>query len=80
MSATVSFITGYPEETREDQAATLDLMATCFVRRKTPLNVQLHLLTPEPGTELLQQYRDSIAYDGHVSTSISRTSSRMTVR
>jgi radical SAM superfamily enzyme YgiQ (UPF0313 family) len=69
MSATVSFITGYPEETREDQAATLDLMASCFApaRRRSPLNVQLHLLTPEPGTELLNQYRDSIAYDGHVS-------------
>ena len=55
MSATVSFITGYPEETREDQVATLDLMASCFLpaRRRSPLNVQLHLLTPEPGTELL---------------------------
>jgi hypothetical protein len=29
--------------------------------------VQLHLLTPEPGTELLNQYRDQIAYDGHIS-------------
>jgi len=69
MSATVSFITGYPEETAEDQAATLDLMASCFapVRRRSPLNVQLHLLTPEPGTELLNNNRDAIAYDGHVS-------------
>ena len=67
MSATVSFITGYPEETGEDQAATLDLMASCFHRPQTPLNVQLHLLTPEPGTELLEQNREKIAYDGHIS-------------
>lgn len=67
MSATVSFITGYPEETREDQVATLDLVASCFDRGRTPLNAQLHLLTPEPGTELLRQYRDAIAYDGHIS-------------
>jgi radical SAM superfamily enzyme YgiQ (UPF0313 family) len=69
MSATVSFITGYPEESRDDQIATLDLMASCFVprRRRSPLNVQLHLLTPEPGTELLNQYQESILYDGHVS-------------
>lgn len=67
MSATVSFITGYPEETREDQNATLDLMGACFDREASPLNVQLHLLTPEPGTELLNEYRDRIAYDGHIS-------------
>ncbi len=69
MSATVSFITGYPEETREDQLATLNLMGTCFIpsRRRTALNVQLHLLTPEPGTDLLNEYRNSIRYDGHVS-------------
>jgi radical SAM superfamily enzyme YgiQ (UPF0313 family) len=67
MSATASFITGYPEENQADQAATLDLMGHCFEKRKAPLNVQLHLLTPEPGTELLNQYRDKIAYDGHIS-------------
>ena len=67
MSSTVSFITGYPEETRADQKATLDLIGDCFKRDSAPLNVQLHLLTPEPGTQLLNQYRDKIAYDGHIS-------------
>lgn len=67
MSSTASFITGYPEETHEDQNATLDMIASCFDRRRSPLNVQLHLLTPEPGTELLSQYKEQIAYDGHVS-------------
>ncbi len=67
LSSTVSFITGYPEETRADQKATLDLIGDCFARDGAPLNVQLHLLTPEPGTQLLHQYRDKIAYDGHIS-------------
>jgi hypothetical protein len=67
MLATVSFITGYPEETRDDQNATLDLVGSCFARDTVPLNVQLHLLTPEPGTELLQNCRDQISYDGHIS-------------
>ena len=67
MSSTVSFITGYPEEAKADQAATLDLVGACFSRDEAPLNVQLHLLTPEPGTELLNEYGDQIAYDGHIS-------------
>lgn len=67
MSATASFITGYPEETEEDQKATLDLMGSCFEYDRAPLNVQLHLLTPEPGTALLAKYQDKIAFDGHIS-------------
>lgn len=67
MSATVSFITGYPEETRSDQTATLEMIGNCFGKDQAPLNVQLHLLTPEPGTALLAQYHDRIAYDGHIS-------------
>lgn len=67
MSATLSFITGYPEETHEDQSATLDMIGTCLDKQATPLNIQLHLLTPEPGTDLLSQYSDEIRYDGHVS-------------
>lgn len=67
MSATVSFITGYPEEELKDQEGTLDLIGSCFSRETSPLNVQLHLLTPEPGTELLHEYQDRITYDGHIS-------------
>ena len=52
MPATVSFITGFPQEEQEDQDGTLDLMGSCFYRNSTPLNVQLHLLMPEPGTQL----------------------------
>jgi hypothetical protein len=63
---TVSFITGYPDETDEDQAATLDCVGSTF-RRRTPIVRQLHLLTPEPGTKLLEQDADRLHFDGHVS-------------
>jgi radical SAM superfamily enzyme YgiQ (UPF0313 family) len=64
---TVSFITGYPQELATDQAATLDLIGSCFYRRPPPSNIQLHLMTPEPGTELLAQFRDRLAFDGFIS-------------
>ena len=66
ISATVSFIVGYPQEEQVDQDETLDLAGSCYYRRSTPLNVQLHLLTPEPGTHLIHEYAPSLAYDGHV--------------
>ena len=67
LSATVSFITGYPQEEQKDQDGTLDLMGSCFHRSGPPLNVQLHLLTPEPGTKLVEDFSARMAYDGHVS-------------
>jgi radical SAM superfamily enzyme YgiQ (UPF0313 family) len=67
MATTISFITGYPEETLEDQCATLNLIGASFHRTCAPLNAQLHLLTPEPGTALLAQYQSDMAYDGHIS-------------
>jgi radical SAM superfamily enzyme YgiQ (UPF0313 family) len=67
MSATVSFITGYPEEDQGDQNATLNMIGGCFSRGGPPLNVQLHLLTPEPGTQLMKEYGNRIEFDGHIS-------------
>lgn len=62
ISTTTSFIIGYPEETLADQCATLD-MAGRLHRR--PLNrSQIHLLTPEPGTTLLEQHGASLRFDG----------------
>src|SRR5581483_11428854 len=59
-----SFITGYPEEEADDQAGTFDMAARLWLRRDKPL-VQLHLLTPEPGTPLIAQYGDRMGFDGH---------------
>jgi radical SAM superfamily enzyme YgiQ (UPF0313 family) len=66
MAATASFITGYPDEQQEDQDATLDLIGSAFYRCAETLMVQLHLLTPEPGTRLMEQYGGRLVYDGHV--------------
>lgn len=57
---TVSFITGFPEETIADQDATLDMIGRLV--RIDPARVlpQLHILTPEPGTELDRSYPTTI--------------------
>jgi radical SAM superfamily enzyme YgiQ (UPF0313 family) len=67
MRATASFITGYPEEEQEDQDRTLDLIGSCFYECPEHLMVQLHLLTPEPGTRLAAEFREELEYDGHIS-------------
>jgi radical SAM superfamily enzyme YgiQ (UPF0313 family) len=67
MNATVSFITGYPQEELDDQKDTLDLIGSCFRRSRPPHNVQLHMMTPEPGTELLEEFEGALAFDGHIS-------------
>jgi radical SAM superfamily enzyme YgiQ (UPF0313 family) len=66
MSAVASFITGYPQEEQADQNETLDLIGACFTRPQELVKVQLHLLTPEPGTKLIRDFADALAYDGHV--------------
>src|SRR5215831_16953461 len=66
MVSTASFITGFPEEEQADQDQTLDLMGRCFAQGEET-TVQLHLLTPEPGTGLTQRLGSSVAYDGHIS-------------
>jgi hypothetical protein len=67
MEATLSFITGYPQEEQADQNETLDFIGACMERNRAPLSVQLHLLTPEPGTQLLEDFRKDLDYDGHIS-------------
>ncbi|MGI8583149.1 MAG: B12-binding domain-containing radical SAM protein [Chitinophagaceae bacterium] len=65
---TLSFITGYPQETPDDQNQTLNLIGTSFNKRtETGINVQLHLLTPEPGTALLNEFQKSMEFDSHIS-------------
>lgn len=64
---TTSFITGYPEEEDADQRQTLD-RAGRYHHRGDGLNEsQLHLLTPEPGTELIAKYGPELRIDDHVS-------------
>jgi radical SAM superfamily enzyme YgiQ (UPF0313 family) len=61
-----SFITGYPEEEKEDQDSTVNLAAR-LLRRPDRLNEsQLHLLVPEPGTQLTAKYGKQLFYDGYI--------------
>ncbi|MBZ9850003.1 B12-binding domain-containing radical SAM protein [Mesorhizobium sp. CA14] len=52
ISPTASFIIGFPEEEDEGQNATIDLIGECILCFGDDVTVQLHMLTPEPGTEL----------------------------
>jgi hypothetical protein len=62
IETTASFITGYPEELEQDQAATLDMLGRCFRPSCLP---QLHMLAPEPGTPMFEQFSGGLEYDGY---------------
>jgi radical SAM superfamily enzyme YgiQ (UPF0313 family) len=62
IETTASFITGYPEESQQDQDDTLDMLGRCFRPACLP---QLHLLTPEPGTPMFEEHGSRLAHDGH---------------
>ncbi|MDH4185359.1 MAG: B12-binding domain-containing radical SAM protein [Nitrospira sp.] len=66
---TVSFITGFPDENADDQDATLDLLGELLKISPERVLPQLHLLSPEPGTELWNAqttlHFDSIGPDCH---------------
>lgn len=66
MSPTTSFIIGYPQETLEEQDETLDMAGDCLLFAES-VSSQVHVLTPEPGTDLLNQHATSVKYDGYVS-------------
>jgi len=53
INCTVSFITGFPEETEDDQRRTLDLLGSLLEIDPGRIDVQLHMLSPEPGSELI---------------------------
>jgi radical SAM superfamily enzyme YgiQ (UPF0313 family) len=64
IQTTASFITGFPEEEREDVEATLRMMVE--LSPKTP-NVQLHLYSPTPGTPLNDRFEDRLVFTGYIS-------------
>ena len=67
IEVTTSFITGFPEETVSDLKATLDCLDDCLRISPTTTSLQLHLLTPEPGTALYEMNRNDLLYDGYIS-------------
>jgi len=60
---TASFITGFPEETDEDLNETLDMIGRLSALSSTRLLVQLHVLSPEPGSDLAAR-EQTIRFDG----------------
>ncbi len=67
INVTTSFITGFPDETLSDLEATLDCLDRCHRISPTTTCLQLHLLTPEPGTALYEENKGRLLYDGHIS-------------
>ena len=67
IAPTVSFITGYPQEEQADQDATLNMIGAVISEHRGNVQAQLHLLTPEPGTQLFAEFGDQVEYDGHIS-------------
>src|SRR5438876_5944840 len=67
INVTTSFITGFPSETFSDLEATLDCLDRCHRISPTTTCLQLHLLTPEPGTALYEENKSQLLYDGHIS-------------
>lgn len=63
IATTYSFITGFPEESLQDQEAALDLMQT-LLSLDASTSVQLHLLAPEPGTATHREHHSVMKYDG----------------
>jgi radical SAM superfamily enzyme YgiQ (UPF0313 family) len=60
---TASFVTGFPEETAEDLDATLDLIGRLAALSPDKLLLQLHILSPEPGSDLADRQR-GMSFDG----------------
>jgi len=63
MKATVSFIAGYPTETEDDLNETLDMIGAFWRISKKRIQTQLHMLAPEPGTQILYDNKDNIFID-----------------
>jgi radical SAM superfamily enzyme YgiQ (UPF0313 family) len=60
---TASFVTGFPEETVEDLDATLDLIGRFAALSPDRLMLQLHILSPEPGSDLANR-EYAMRFDG----------------
>jgi len=71
---TVSFMTGFPTESREDLEQTLRLVEKLIGRPKVV--TQMHLLGPERGTQDHRRYHHLLHFDGYYSD-ISGTSSML---
>ncbi|HEX7294416.1 MAG TPA: radical SAM protein, partial [Pyrinomonadaceae bacterium] len=61
IDTTVSLITAYPEETKEDLRGTIRFLGESL--RSQHAQIQLHLLAPLAETPITTQYQDQLVYD-----------------
>ena len=61
VKTTVSLITGFPEETKDDLRATIRFLGDSL--RYEGSDIQLHLLCPLAETPITSRYRDQLTYD-----------------
>ena len=65
---TTSFITGFPREDSSRLGSYPGLFGSvCHRISPTTTCLQLHLLTPEPGTALYEENKNQLLCDGHIS-------------
>lgn len=67
IGVTASMIIGFPDETEQDLADTLNLALEFKSWRPKIRNVQIHFLSPLAGTELTSRYQTSLKFDGFLS-------------
>lgn len=66
-----SFIIGFPEETEEDLAKTVDMAFSLLGMSPSVTAVQLHILAVTNDTELWNMYHNDLVYDGMQSDQVS---------
>lgn len=66
ISFTVSFIIGFPDETLEDLEMTIRLMTLLRFKGDGSEVVQLHMLSPAPGTEMYEENKSNLFFDGYI--------------
>ena len=67
IKTTTSFITGFPDEELLDHHDNLNMAGALHVRRAGYNTSQLHLLTPEPGTRLIDELQETLLLDDNIS-------------
>jgi len=67
IDVTLSFMSGFPEEQKEDLDATLTLIFDCIRECGSTVKIQMHLLAPYVGTQLYNDYADILQFDGYFS-------------
>jgi radical SAM superfamily enzyme YgiQ (UPF0313 family) len=67
MEVTVSFMSGFPEETLSDLEETLVLVFECVRQHGDSVEVQMHSLAPYIGTEVYDKNEADLRFDGYFS-------------